>query len=114
MHAYAVDVPLAHVTPPPPGAQPVPALQSSHVRLPLHLPVVLHVLADVVAHSAAEVPDGTAEHVPTAPARLHASQGPPHAVSQHTLSTQLPLAHVALDVHATPNVAGTHALPEQR
>jgi len=41
-------------------------------------------------------------HVPTEPARLHAVHVPPHAVLQHTPSTQLPLEHSPAIEQAVP------------
>jgi hypothetical protein len=49
-------------------------------------------------------------HVPTFPATSHASQAPVQAELQHTPSTQLPLRHWLLAVHARPlDGFGTHA-----
>jgi hypothetical protein len=48
--------------------------------------------------------------VPTLPATLQASQELPHAVLQHTPSTQLPLPHWLAAEHVAPLVfLGTHA-----
>jgi hypothetical protein len=54
--------------------------------------------------------DGTKVHVPTLPRTLQASQAPPpHAVLQHTPSTQLPLPHWLEAEHVAPLVfRGTH------
>ena len=60
-------------------------------------------------------PEATGLHVPTLPSRLQASQAPPHAVLQHTPSTQLPLPHWLAALHTAPLFSfGTHApLPLQ-
>ena len=59
-------------------------------------------------------PAGRSAHVPTAPARLHASQPPAHAVLQHTPSTQEPEAHSALEEQTAPfDFGNTHAPPRQ-
>jgi hypothetical protein len=56
------------------------------------------------------LPETTGLHVPTLPATLHASHAPPHAVLQHTPSTQLPLPHWLAEVQVTPLAClGTHA-----
>jgi hypothetical protein len=56
------------------------------------------------------LPDATGLQVPTLPATLQASQEPPHAVLQHTPSTQLPLPHWLEAEHVAPLVCfGTHA-----
>jgi len=44
----------------------------------------------------------TATHVPTVPTTSHAWHWLPHAVLQHTESTQLPLAHSLPVVHVVP------------
>ncbi len=55
-------------------------------------------------------PAATGLHMPTLPARLHASHAPPQAALQHTPSTHWPLPHWLLVEHATPFVClGTHA-----
>jgi hypothetical protein len=63
------------------------------------------------------VPAVTGRHRPSAApviAPAHALQLPVHAVSQHTPSTQLPLAHSGPAAHTVPLVFGaTHALPTQ-
>jgi hypothetical protein len=51
---------------------------------------------------AGSVLKGISVQVPTLPARLQASQVPAQAVLQQTPSTQLPLAHSPLRVHAAP------------
>lgn len=52
--------------------------------------------------------------VPMLPETLHASQAPPHAVLQHTPSTQLPDVHWALLVQITPLASlGKQLDPEQ-
>ena len=48
------------------------------------------------------VPAGKTVQVPTDPDTLQASQAPPHAVSQHTPSTQLPLAQLLPALQAVP------------
>jgi hypothetical protein len=56
------------------------------------------------------LPCATGLHVPTLPATLQASQELPHAVLQHTPSTQLPLPHWLAAEHVAPLVfLGTHA-----
>ncbi len=56
----------------------------------------------------------TLEQVPTKPAMLQASQLPLHAVLQQTPSTQLPLVHWLLPVHAVPFASfATQAVPLQ-
>ncbi len=47
-------------------------------------------------------------HVPTVPARLHAAHVPPHAVLQHTPSTQLPLEHSPAIEQAVPFANSAH------
>jgi hypothetical protein len=52
--------------------------------------------------------------VPTLPPRLQASHPPPHAVSQQTPSTQLPVRHWLLALQAVPLESfGMHVLPLQ-
>ena len=48
------------------------------------------------------MPEDTTVQVPRAPARLHRSQLPAHAVLQHTPSTQLPEAHCVPEVQPEP------------
>jgi hypothetical protein len=67
---------------------------SAQASAPLHAPLT---------HSfAGSAPCAIGEHVPTEPATLHASHVPPQATLQQTPSTQLPLAHSPLMVHAAP------------
>lgn len=66
-----------------------------------------------VAH-AGRPPTGlpvTGEHLPADPGRLHAWHCPPHPVSQHTPSTQLPLTHPSAFVHAAPFCARAWHVP---
>ena len=73
-------------------------------------------LADEPLHTYGEheglpaLPEATALHVPTLPVTLQASHAPPHAVLQHTPSTQLPLPHWLVAEHVAPlDILGTHA-----
>lgn len=50
-------------------------------------------------------PAGTDVQLPFAPARLHAWQAPVQAVSQHTLSTQLPLTQALAPLQAAPGIS---------
>jgi hypothetical protein len=60
------------------------------------------------------LPDATGLQVPALPATLQASQEPPHAVLQHTPSTQLPLPHWLAALHVPPLVfLGTQTPPPQ-
>jgi hypothetical protein len=60
------------------------------------------------------LPAATGLQVPTLPATLQASQEPPHAVLQHTPSTQLPLPHWEAAEHVAPlALGGTHAPASQ-
>jgi len=62
----------------------------------------------------AGLPAESGVHVPTLPATLHASHALPQAVLQHTPSTQLPLPHWLLAVHAPAGVFfGTQAPASQ-
>jgi hypothetical protein len=47
-------------------------------------------------------PLSTVEHVPTEPETSQAWHCPPHAVLQHTPSTQWPLPHAAFELHVAP------------
>jgi hypothetical protein len=59
-------------------------------------------------------PEALSEHVPSFPARLHASHWPVQAVLQHTPSMQFPDTHCREDVHVVPLVSlGTQEPPEQ-
>jgi hypothetical protein len=49
------------------------------------------------------VPCATGLHVPALPVRSQRSHAPPHAVSQHTESAQLPEVHSVPSVHAPPS-----------
>jgi hypothetical protein len=52
--------------------------------------------------------------MPTEPAMLQASHAPPHALLQHTPSTQNPLVHALLPLHAVPLPSfATHVVPLQ-
>ena len=97
----------------------VPADHSSQLAAPLHTPVVPQLDASVVGHSSSgSVPATTGAQVPSgAPVRalVHAEHVPPHALPQHTPSTQYPLAHSEPAPHADPLVrSGTHAAPSQK
>jgi len=54
----------------------------------------------------AQVPSGAAVFDFT-----QATHAPLHAVSQHTPSTQAPLAHASADEHAAPSSQGAHGPP---
>jgi hypothetical protein len=59
-------------------------------------------------------PPATLTHVPTDPETLHASHAPLQAALQQTPSTQLPLVHELLLLHATPLASfGMHEEPLQ-
>jgi hypothetical protein len=64
-------------------------------QLPLHAPCPPHSLLG-------SVPLAWGLQLPTEPARLHASQKPVQALSQHTPSRQKPLAHWLLAVQDAP------------
>jgi hypothetical protein len=97
--------------------------------VPLHQSPAAHSAsaAQVVGHDAlfplhrygvqAGLPDdatGRNVQVPTEPATLQASHAPPHVVSQHTPSTQNPLAHELPPLHAVPLTSlGTQWMPLQ-
>ena len=61
-------------------------------------------------HAGSAVPAGEFLHVPTLPARVQVSHELPHALLQHTPSTQLPLPHWLVAEHTEPLAClGTHA-----
>ncbi len=97
----AHSAPMVQAVPLANGAAHAPAVQ---VRAPEH-------------SLSGSVPAVTSPQVPFAPPVLAAEQAwqvPPHAVLQQTPSTQLPLEHWLLPVHAEPWASfATHALPEQ-
>jgi hypothetical protein len=72
----------------------------SELHAPRHDAPPLH---QVVPHSeAGSVPLAAALHVPSAPATLHASHVPLHALLQQYPSAQLPERHCAPEVQALP------------
>lgn len=90
----AVWVPPLHAPP----AQTVPATCFRQAPAPSHEPSVPHVVSACAAHSlSGSAAAAMFPHTPSAPvpffAALHARQVPPQAESQHTPSTQFPLAH---------------------
>jgi hypothetical protein len=88
--AGAVSTPVAHDR----GAHSVVGPWFRQAPAPLQVPSCPQVDAGwAVQASRGSWPAGTAEHVPTAPATLQAKQPSVQAVSQQTLSTQLPLVH---------------------
>jgi hypothetical protein len=87
-------------------AHPVPEGQSAQAPA-WHVPSAPHVVAAVTGQSArgSALPLLAAAQVPSAPpvfAAEHAWQALPHAVSQHTPSTQNPLWHAAAVAQAAP------------
>ncbi len=98
--------------------QVVPASQRRQAPAPSHVPSNPQLSVDSCMHSLpGSVPAVTGRHWPSAApviAAAHALQLPVHAVSQHTPSTQLPLAHSEPAAHTVPLVFGaTHVVPTQ-
>ena len=96
-----VDPCAFFVTHAPDDAQYVPEGQlASLVQPPGHVDSVPSHSAPVAHAGTPAVPLFAAPHVPSSvplcfSAPVHASHAPPHAVSQHTPSVQLPVAHTA-------------------
>src|SRR5688572_20970923 len=90
--------------------QTVPAAQLRHAPAPSQKPSLPHVDCSVAEHMVrglVPLPAGT--HVPMLPTCAQVLHAPVQAVSQHTSSTQLPLAHWLAVVHAMPLASfGTH------
>jgi hypothetical protein len=113
-HEYPVCVPLAQVVLP----QLVPLGYSLHaLDMPLHTPLLPQVFAPWSVHSfcGSRLPT-TNPHSPSAPAprrvAVQASQSPVQAVSQHTLSAQLPLVHCEAAVQPEPFARSGLHVPE--
>lgn len=109
-----VNVDTVHDAP----TQVVPATQRRHAPAPLHEPSNPQLKVVSCGHSLrGSVPALAGRHWPLAApvsAAAHALQLPVHAVSQHTPSTQLPLAHSGPAAHTVPSVFGvTHTVPIQ-
>jgi hypothetical protein len=74
----------------------VPLAYCWHAPIPLHMPLVPHVVAPASMHCVAGtggIPAGMLLHVPAEDARAHDWQVPVHAVAQHTPWAQNPDAH---------------------
>ena len=84
--------PPAQVLPPLHSA--LPAQAKSQLPLPVH--------SDAPHSLPGSSPAATGVHAPSRPARLHAMHVPLHATSQHTPSTQNPVAHSPGPAHACP------------
>jgi hypothetical protein len=98
--------------------QVVPAGQRRHAPAPSHVPSSPQLNVVCCGHSLpGSVPAVIGRHRPLAAPVIvptHAVQPAVHAVSQHTPSTQLPLAHSVPAAHTVPLVFGvTHTLPIQ-
>jgi len=109
-----VNVDTVHDAP----TQVVTAVHRRHAPAPSHMPSRPQLKVVSCVHSLpGSVPAVTGRHRPLAApviAPAHALQLPLHAVSQHTPSTQLPLAHSEPAPQTVPLVLGaTHTVPIQ-
>ena len=78
----------------------VPVTWNRHTPVPLHSPSNPHVAGACTAHVlCGSSPPGTAVHVPTEPATLHARH-PVHTMSQQNPSAHVPVRHCGSRVHA--------------
>jgi hypothetical protein len=97
-----------------PGAQAVPAGCLRQAPWPSQVPSSPQVGASVAAHWAASgglLPAATKLHTPGLEGTLHAMQVPSQRESQHSPSTQLPLAHWRASRQAVPFARCRSALP---
>jgi hypothetical protein len=88
-----------------PGAQIVPVGYWRQAPAPLHMPSRPHDVTSVAAQSSGlrgGAPFGTNEHTPGDCGLLHTMHVSPHALSQHTPSTQNPLAQSPAQPQAWP------------
>lgn len=109
-HSESVTTPPVQL-----DAQGVPAGWSSHAPAPSQAPVVPHVAAPCVAHSASgSLPSATGPQEPSLPdplsSAVHASHDPSQGPSQHTPSTHAPPLQSLVSKHVSPSAAAACAI----